>query len=141
MNMFKGTDAKTPEEYIKNLPDDRRATFETVHKAILKAIPKLKPRIIYGMIGYGKYHYKSKSGREGDWSLVLLANQKNYISLYVCAAEDGQYIAEKNKDRLGKVSVGKSCIRFKKLEDLNLDVATELAKKAEKLGDSGDFAL
>lgn len=139
--MFKGTDAKTPEEYIKNLPDDRRVIFEKVHQAIVKAIPKQKPQIIYGMIGYGKYRYKTKSGREGDWSLVLLANQKNYLSLYLCAVDDGEYIAEKNKDRLGKVSVGKSCVRFKKLEDLDLAVVTELAKKTEKLGGLGQFAL
>lgn len=141
MNMFKGTTAKTVDEYINMLPDDRKEIIETVHKAIMKAIPKEKPQLMYGMIGYGLYHYKSKSGREGDWSFVLLANQKNYISLYVCAVDDGQYIAEKNKDRLGKVSVGKSCIRFKKLEDLNLDVAIELAKEAVRLGGLGNFAM
>lgn len=141
MNMFKTTSAKTADEYLAGLPDDRRPIVEAVHETILKAVPKLKPRIISGMIGYGRYHYKSKSGREGDWSLVLLANQKNYISLYICAAEDGKYLAETNKDRLGKVSVGRSCVRFKKLEDINLDVVTELAKKTEKLGESGDFAL
>lgn len=139
--MFKTTSAKTADEYLAGLPEDRRPIVEKVHQTIRKAVPKLEPRIVSGMIGYGNYHYKSKSGREGDWSLVLLANQKNYISLYICAAEDGKYLAEKNKDRLGKVSVGRSCIRFKKLEDLNLDVVTELAKKSEKLGESGDFAL
>lgn len=139
--MFKPTDAETADEYMAALPEERRKIIEEVHKTILKAIPSKKPRIISGMIGYGQFHYKSKSGREGDWSLVLLANQKNYISLYICATEGDQYLAEKNKDRLGKVSVGKSCIRFKKLEDINLDVVSELAKKTEKLGDSGNFAL
>jgi hypothetical protein len=141
MNMFKTTSAKTADEYIAGLPDDRRKIVEKVHQTILKTIPGKKPRIISGMIGYGQFHYKSKSGREGDWSLVLLANQKNYISLYICAAENGKYLAETNKDRLGKVSVGRSCIRFKRLEDINLDVVKELVKKTEKLGESGNFAL
>lgn len=141
MNMFKTSSANTADEYIAALPDDRRAIVEKIHQTILKAIPSKKPRIISGMIGYGKFHYKSKSGREGDWSLVLLANQKNYISLYICAAENGKYLAESNKDRLGKVSVGRSCVRFKKLEDINLDVVSELVKRTEKLGESGDFAL
>lgn len=141
MNMFKSSPAKTPEEYIAMVPEERREIIQKVHNVITKAVPGLKPRIVYGMIGYGTYHYKSKSGREGDWSLVLLANQKNYISVYVCAVDNGKYIAESNKDRLGKVSVGKSCIRFKKLEDINLDVLTELCKKAEKLGGIGNFAL
>ena len=135
------SNAKTLEEYLKELPEDRRVIIEKVHQAMLKAIPSLKPRMIAGMIGYGKYHYKSKSGREGDWSLVMLANQKNYVSLYLCMAEDGEYVAEKNKDRLGNVSVGKSCVRFKKLDDINLDVAGELAKKALKMGESGDLSL
>ena len=141
MNMFKSTDAKTVEEYLANVPEERQEIMNKIHGVITKAIPNLKPHIIYGMIGYGTYHYKSKSGREGDWSMVCLANQKNYISVYVCATEDGKYIAESNKDRLGKVSVGKSCIRFKKLEDINLDVLIELCKKAEKLGGLGNFAL
>lgn len=133
--------AKTVEEYLAEVPADRKETIETVHKAIMKAVPSLKPRMMAGMIGYGTFHYKSRSGREGDWSLVALANQKNYISAYVCATENGEYVAEANKDRLGKVSVGRSCIRFKKLEDINLDVLAELCKKTLKLGESGDFAL
>lgn len=141
MNMFKTSTAKTADEYIANLPEDRQSIVKKVHQTITRAIPKQKPRIISGMIGYGTYHFRSKSGREGDWSMVLLANQKNYISLYICAVDDGQYIAEKNKDRLGKVSVGRSCIRFKKLEDIDLDVVTELAKKSEKLGGLGQFGM
>lgn len=63
--------------------------------------------------------------------MVALASQKNHISFYLgCAADDDGYLAENNKERLGKVSVGHSCIRFKKLEDLNLKVAMELVKKA-----------
>ncbi len=141
MNMFKDSTAKTVEEYIAQVPDERRPIIEKVHQTIMEAVPNLQPRIMYGMIGYGTFHYKSKSGREGDWSLVALANQKNYISAYLCAVEDGKYLAEKNKDRLGKVSVGRSCIRFKKLEDLNLDVLVELCKKSEKAGESGNFSL
>ena len=88
------------------------------------------------MLGYGKFHYKYASGREGDTSVIGLASQKNYISLYILAEKDGVYLAEANKEKLGKVSVGKSCIRFKKLEDLNLKVAMQLAKTAAKLRQS-----
>ena len=104
-----------------------------LHKAICKAAPKLKPHIAYGMIGYGNYHYKYASGREGDCPVVALASQKQYISLYICCCGKDGYLPEKNKKRLGKVSVGKSCIRFRKLEDLNLKVAMELVKRAGKL--------
>lgn len=61
--------------------------------------------------------------------------------MYVCALEGGKYMAEKYKDTLGKVSVGKSCIRFKKLEDLHLPGLKKLLKLAAKnpgLAGAGD---
>lgn len=126
MNMFKPTAAKTPEEYFKLIDEPRRSEIVELHKFIMETIPDLKPHILAGMIGYGSFHYKSKSGREGDWSIVALASQKNYISVYICASDGKQYIAEKNKDRFPKASIGKSCIRFKKIEDINLKVLREV---------------
>lgn len=70
--------------------------------------------------------------------MVALANHKNYISLYICAVKDGKYVAETNKNRLGKVSVGRSCIRFKKLEDLNLDVVRELLVELQARKERGE---
>lgn len=139
MNMFKTSDAKTAEEYIAAQPEDRQTILNKVHQTILKAIPEQKPVIMYGMIGYGTYPYKSKSGKQGEWSYVLLANQKQYVSLYICGVDNGTYIAEKNKDRLGKVSVGKSCVRFKKIEDIDLDMVSELAKQTVRLGGLANF--
>ena len=92
------------------------------------------------VIGYGSFHYRSKSGREGDWFPIGLANQKRYVSLYLCAADDDGYLAEANAERLGRVDVGKSCVRFKKLEDLNLDVVDELCRRATELVAAGRFA-
>jgi|GEM_PF-2988381 len=66
------------------------------------------------------------------WPVISLANQKNYVSLYVCAVENGQYISEKNKQELGKVSVGKSCIRFKKTADVNLPALKKILLLAQK---------
>ncbi len=123
----------TPRGYIASLPADRRKVVKALHEAIRKAAPKLEPHIASGMLGYGRYHYKYASGREGDAAVVALASQKNHLSLYLCAVEDGEYLAEKNKARLGKVSVGRSCIRFKKLEELDLKVAMELVRKAARL--------
>ncbi len=67
-----------------------------------------------------------------SWPVVALANQKNYVSVYVCAVDHGTYIAEKYKDELGKVSVGKSCIRFKKLEDIDLPTLRKVLLAAAK---------
>jgi hypothetical protein len=130
--------APTPDEFLAALPDDRRNAMTTVHKAIRKAAPKLKPFVTAGMgtplIGYGKYRYKSASGREGEWFLIGLAAGKAYYSLHICAGDKSGYLAEKNAADLGKVKTGRSCINFKKLEDLNLAAAMKLVKLGEKAG-------
>lgn len=127
-------EAATPEEYIEQLAEPRRSELAELHKLIRATVPGLAPTMAFGMIGYGPFHYKYKSGREGDWVVVALASQKNYISVYICARDDTgeRYIPEKYKDELGKVSVGKSCIRFKKLEHLDRDVLKKALKEAQK---------
>mgnify|MGYP003476323162 CR=1 FL=1 len=132
--MFKPTSALSPEEYIATIPESRRKDFETIHQLIQKLAPQLEPHILSGMIGYGMYHYRYASGKEGDWSLICLANQKNYISLYICSVENGQYIAESYKDKLPNASIGKSCIRFKSVDDVELTILSEIIQKAEKIG-------
>ena len=127
-----------PDQFLASLPADRRATMLALHAAIRKAVPKLIPEIMMGMgspiIGYGKYHYKSRSGREGDWFLIGLSAGKNYYSLHICAADKGGYLVEQNAAKLGKVKTGRSCINFKELENLKLGVAMALVKKAVKTG-------
>jgi hypothetical protein len=126
-------------EFLASLPADRRDTITTLHKAIRKSVPRLTPTMMSGMgsspiIGYGKYHYKSASGREGDWFLVGLAAGKSYYSLHICAADKDGYLAERNAAKLGNVKTGRSCINFKKLADLKLDVVMALLKQAVKIG-------
>lgn len=133
MNMFKTTLAKTPEEYIALIDEPRRSDIQKLHDLIKKTVPKLKPYILSGMIGYGPFHYKSpRSGKEGDWAIIALASQKNYISVYVCAVDGDTYVAEKYKSKLPKASIGKSCIRFKKPEDIDLKVLQEVILAGEK---------
>jgi len=132
MNMFKSTSAKTPKEYIDQLIEPRKSEIEKVDVFIRKTVPKLKPFIISGMIGYGAYHYKYPSGREGDWAVVLLASQKNYISIYACGMSGEEYVAEKYKKELPKASIGKSCIRFKKFEDLDSGVLKKILLESEE---------
>lgn len=132
MNMFKPVKATTIKEYIDSIDEPRKAQIIELDSFIKKTVPSLKSNFAYNMLGYGSFHYKSKSGREGDWPVVSLASQKNYISVYVCSVKDGKYIPEANKDALGKVSVGKSCIRFKKIEDVNLDVLKKVLTEAVK---------
>lgn len=135
MNMFKTTEAKTPDEYINLIEDNsRKADIQNLYDFIRKLIPSEKPNITSGMIGFGLYPYKTKSGREGQWPIVMLANQKNYISVYVCAADGKDYVAEKYKSDFPKANIGRSCIRFKKVSDISLDSLEKVIKEAMSLG-------
>lgn len=130
--MFKPVGAKSVKEYFAQLPEERRKPMDFLHKFITKTVPSLKPNFLYNMPGYGSFKYKGYKKELLDWPVIALASQKNYISLYVCAIVDGKYLAESHKVELGKVSVGKSCIRFKKIEDLNLEGLKKVLKLAEK---------
>jgi uncharacterized protein YdhG (YjbR/CyaY superfamily) len=130
--MFKPVAAKTIDEYIASIPEPRKSEIIKLDKFIKETAPELKPHFAYNMLGYGSFHYKSKSGREGYWPVISLASQKNYISVYVCSVENGKYVAESYGEKLGKVSVGKSCIRIKNLEDVNFEVLKEVIRKSVK---------
>ncbi|GAA5011345.1 DUF1801 domain-containing protein [Actinopolymorpha pittospori] len=128
-------------DYIAGLPDGRREIVRAVHERIRVEVPELEVRMWTRFIGYGHYHYRYASGREGDWFPVGLTNNKQYVSLYICAADQEGYLAEANAERLGRVSVGKSCIRFRRLDDLDIDVAGELVRRAAHLVAAGRFAM
>ncbi|MDH3619065.1 MAG: DUF1801 domain-containing protein [Nitrosopumilus sp.] len=125
--------AKTPTEYINSLGEPRKNEIKKLHRLIRKTVPSLKPSMRFGMLGYGNYHYKYKSGREGDWPIIALARQKNYISLYACMSDGRQYVAEKFKKDLPKANIGKSCIRFNKLEDLDLKILKLILQETNKI--------
>jgi hypothetical protein len=130
MNMFKPSQAKTVESYLAALPEDRQETVLFLHNFIQKTAPNLKPHFATNMLGYGTFPCRNYKKELIEWPVIAMANQKNYISLYVCGVLDGEYIAEKYANDLGKVSVGKSCIRFKKLEDVDLTGLERVIKLA-----------
>lgn len=132
MNMFKEIKAQTVDQYIAAVPEERKEAIMKLHSLIQETVPSLTVHFAYNMLGYGSFKYLDYKKREIDWPIVALANQKNYISLYICALVDGKYIAEVHKEKLGKVNVGKSCIRFKKLEDLNITELKKVIKLAAK---------
>ncbi len=138
MNMFKTNDAATPEEYIAELEDPRRTHVQEMHEFIQSIVPDLKPYMQAGMIGYGTHHYRYASGREGDWMVIGLSGRKDYISLYICAAmEDGNYLPETYKERLPAANIGKSCVRFKRPDDIDLEVLRELITDGARILEAG----
>jgi hypothetical protein len=79
------------------------------------------------IIGYGSYHYKYASGREGDWMLTGFSPRKTSLTIYIMSGFD-KY--DELMGQLGKYKTGKSCLYVKKLEDIDLDILAELIKKS-----------
>ena len=126
--------ATTPEAYIAELDEPRRSDIAALHRLIRKTVPKLEPHIQAGMLAYGPFHYRYASGREGDWFRVGVASNKAYISVYACAVDKRGYVAERYKKKLPKASIGKSCVRFKRLADLDRTVLQALLKETARTG-------
>lgn len=122
-----------PEQYIARLDEPWREDVRRLHELIRATVPKLEPYVDSGGIGYGRYRYRYASGREGETCVLGISSRKRYISFYV-VAEDGEggYLAESYRDRLPKADIGKSCVRFRHLDDLDEKVLRELIRAAVK---------
>ena len=131
--MFKTTSATTPKAYLDALAEPRRSDVRALHELIRAEAPGLEPHLQSGMLAYGRYTYHYASGRAGEWFPIGLASHKRYISLYVMGTDGERYLAESFKERLPKADIGKSCVRFRRLADLDRDALTELVREGAKL--------
>jgi len=130
---MQGKRAKTVAEYIASLPEDRRGAIKAVRAVVKKNLPAgYKEGMDYGFIGWTvplSVYPDTYNGQ--PLCYAALANQKNHMALYLMAA----YAEGPIKQRLvkgfraagKKLDMGKSCIRFKSLDDLPLDVIAEVA--------------
>lgn len=135
MTMFKPKTAVDPQDYMNQIDEPRKSEIKKLHEFIMATLPKLDTGIYHNIIGYGKFNYKSKSGRAGEWFTIGLASQKDYISIYVCAVdENNKYLAEAHKEWFPKSSIGKSCIRFKKIDDVDFGNLKKILLLAENAG-------
>jgi len=108
--------------------EPKRSELLTLHNLIRQMLPDFQPVMLSGFMGYGQFHYKGKTC-EGEWFRVGLSANKTGISIHICAGDANGYFPEQARDRLGKATVGRSCIRFKKLQDINLETVKELLEK------------
>jgi hypothetical protein len=137
--------ASTVEAYLRSLPEDRRAAISAVRGVILKNLDaSYEEGMQYGMIGYYVPHRVYPKGYHCDPTQPLpfaaLASQKNYMSLYLmsvycgCAGDSlgdqhARWFREMWAKTGKKLDMGKACIRFKKVEDLPLDLIGEAIKR------------
>lgn len=131
------------EQYLAALPPDRRAAIQAVREVILKNLDKgYEEGIQYGIIGYYVPHSIYPAGYHCDPKQPLpfggIASQKNYMSLYlgcIYGNEKEQAWFREAWAKTGrKLDMGKACIRFKKLEDLPLDVIGEAVRRVSLKG-------
>ena len=134
MKMKGQLNVKTPAEYIAAVDDKRRPDIAALDALIRKHAPGLEPVIMGGMLGYGPFHYRYASGREGDACKLAIASNASYISLYCFASDAKGYVAERYVGRLGRAKIGKSCVMFRKLENLDEEALVALIKETAKKG-------
>jgi hypothetical protein len=133
------SDAKTPEDYINSLPEDRKMYMEKLRSVILKNLPKgFQEGMNYGMIGYYVPHSIYPKGYHckpiDPLPFMGFASQKNSINfyhmgIYANAALYDWFVAEYPKYSSRKLDMGKSCIRFKKFEEIPFELIGELVTK------------
>ena len=133
------SDCKTPQEYLDSLPEDRKIAVEKLRNSIKLNLPEgFQEEMSYGMLGYVVPHSIYPKGYHCKPNLSLpfinIASQKNFIALYhmgIYANPEllNWFVAEYSKPVKSKIDMGKSCIRFKKMEDIPFELIGELAAK------------
>jgi hypothetical protein len=110
--------------FLASVIDDARRQDCLRVLEIMKSATGAEPRIWgAGMIGFGSYHYRYASGREGDWFLAGFSPRKHNLTLYIMAGFDRYEALLK---RLGKFTTGKSCLYVKRLADVDEAVLRDL---------------
>ena len=126
-NKTRRTDASV-EEFLTSVESKRRREDGFTLLEMMKEITKLEPEM-WGpsIIGFGSYHYKYESGREGEIFLTGFSPRKQSLSLYIMDGFDGR---EDLLTKLGKHRKSTSCLYINKLADVNIDVLRELVQRS-----------
>jgi hypothetical protein len=131
--------ATSADDYISQIPEERQAAFKKLRNVIKKNIPKgFKEGVGYGMMGWSVPHSKYPAGYHCNPADPLpfmgIASQKNFIAVYHMGIYASPpllkwFTAAHAKASSKKLDMGKSCLRFKKPEDIPFDLIGELASK------------
>lgn len=115
---------KSVEQFLKKVenPTKREDSFKILE--LMKEITQEKP-LMWGesIVGFGSYHYKYSSGREGDWPLVGFSPRKKNLTLYIMSGFERYELL---LDNLGKFKTGKSCLYINKLKDVDIKILRAL---------------
>lgn len=123
-------------EYITSHKEPKRSDLENLHQIILELMPKCKLWFLDGKndenktvsnpnIGYGLHLMKYADGKTRDFYKIGLSANTTGTSVYIMGIEDKKYLANTFGEKIGKASVTSYCIKFKKLNDINIEVLKE----------------
>ena len=115
-------------DFLKAVPDERRRDDSFMILDLMKEITGQEPKM-WGdsIIGFGNYHYKYATGREGDWFVTGFSPRKQNLTLYIMSGFD-EY--DELLKKLGKYKTGKACLYINKLADVEISVIKELIQKS-----------
>jgi len=116
-------------EFISKIENDRRQADSIVLVELIEEESGYEPYLHGNMIGYGKYHYKYESGREGDFFVTGFSPRKQNLAVYIMP---GFSSYEKLLEKLGKHKIGKSCLYINRLADVDLSVLRQIVKLSVK---------
>lgn len=116
------------EAYLDGIDNEQKRIDSKKIVELMQAVSG-QPPVMWGdgIVGFGSYHYKYASGREGDWFLTGFAARKQSLTLYIMAGFD-QY--DRLMEQLGKYKTGKSCLYINKLADIHEDVLKTLIEES-----------
>ncbi|MCI0398480.1 MAG: DUF1801 domain-containing protein [Chloroflexi bacterium] len=116
------------EAFLNGIADEKKRQDCFTLLELMKRVTEAEPKM-WGdsIVGFGSYHYKYASGREGDSFLAGFSPRKQNLTLYIMAGFDGYGAL---LSRLGKYTTGKACLYVKRLDDVNLDVLAELVRQS-----------
>lgn len=116
------------EGFLAGIEDEKKRQDSFTLLALMKRVTQTEPKM-WGdsIIGFGSYHYKYASGREGDWPIVGFSPRKQALTIYLM--QDWTPHTDL-LTRLGKYKSGKACLYIKKLEDIDLGILEQLIQRA-----------
>lgn len=120
--------SKSVAAFLKAVDNPKRREDALVIKKMMDSLTDWKAKM-WGdsMVGYGEYHYKYDSGREGDWFVTGFAPRKGALTVYIMP---GFSKYDELMSKLGKYKTGKSCLYINKLEDIDVKVLETLIRQS-----------
>ena len=130
---------KDVDDFLGGLQGKRGDDMRLLDGAIQERMPDAGRHLYEGtfwggsdqqIVGYGVMDYTNRSGEEVEWFVIGIAEQKNYLSMYVNAVAEGEYLLREYSDKLGKAKVGSASISFDSVDDLQIGPLFEMIDRA-----------